>query len=123
MNYLYPKEAWLIAELTQTMDYKHNLSKGLDVFTCNGVIPVTSIKQIRQSACRRFHKNHSKIPAFRRDDLNNSQYLYKMMMASFFLGLAFSNTRTTAPRSISYPLTMKYNVSHGYAVAVTLFEV
>ena len=57
------------------------------------------------------------------DDLNNTEYRHEMIMGSFFAGLAFSNTRTTAPRSISYPLTMKYNVSHGYAVAVTLFEV
>ena len=46
-----------------------------------------------------------------------------MIMGSFFAGLAFSNTRTTASHSISYPLTMKYGINHGYAVAITLFEV
>ena len=35
-------------------------------------------------------------------------------------GLAFSQTRTTACHSISYPLTMLYGVPHGFAVAMTL---
>ena len=57
------------------------------------------------------------------DDLDNLEYRREMLMGSFFAGLAFSNTRTTASHSISYPLTMKYGINHGYAVAVTLFEV
>ena len=44
-------------------------------------------------------------------------------MGSFFAGLAFSNTRTTACHSISYPLTMMYGINHGFAAAITLFEV
>ena len=44
-------------------------------------------------------------------------------MGSFFAGLAFSNTRTTACHSISYPLTMLFNINHGFAAAVTLYEV
>ena len=46
-----------------------------------------------------------------------------MLMGSFFAGLAFSNTRTTACHSISYPLTMMYGINHGFAAAITLFEV
>ena len=44
-------------------------------------------------------------------------------MGSFFAGLAFSNTRTTACHSISYPLTMMFGINHGFAAAITLFEV
>ena len=57
------------------------------------------------------------------NDLNNLKYRHQMLMGSFFAGLAFSNTRTTASHSISYPLTMKYRINHGFAVAITLFEV
>ena len=46
-----------------------------------------------------------------------------MLMGLFFAGLTFSNTRTTASHSISYPLTMVYGINHGFAVAITLFEV
>lgn len=38
-------------------------------------------------------------------------------------GLAFSNTRTTACHSISYPLTLRYRIPHGVAVALLLAPV
>ncbi|WP_317855597.1 phosphonoacetaldehyde reductase [Chakrabartyella piscis] len=41
-----------------------------------------------------------------------------MAMGSMIAGLAFSNTRTTACHSISYPLTMHYGVPHGVAVSM-----
>jgi len=47
----------------------------------------------------------------------------EMGMASLLAGLAFSQTRTTACHSISYPLTMLKGIPHGYAVAVTLSSV
>ena len=37
--------------------------------------------------------------------------------------LAFSETRTTACHSISYPLTMRYGIEHGLACALTLHPV
>ena len=38
-------------------------------------------------------------------------------------GLAFSNTKTTACHSISYPLTMHYGIPHGTAVSLLLAPV
>ena len=35
-------------------------------------------------------------------------------------GLAFSNTKTAASHSISYPLTIHYNIPHGIAASITL---
>jgi alcohol dehydrogenase class IV len=43
-----------------------------------------------------------------------------LLMASYFAGMAFSNTRTTACHAISYPLTARFNLDHGVAVAMTL---
>ncbi len=40
--------------------------------------------------------------------------------ASLYAGLAFSNTRTTVCHSVSYPITEKFGVPHGTAVALTL---
>ena len=36
-------------------------------------------------------------------------------MLSTLAGLAFSNTKTAICHSISYPLTMMYNIPHGEA--------
>ena len=43
-----------------------------------------------------------------------------MARGSLIAGLAFSNTRTTACHSISYPLTMRYHIPHGVAVSLLL---
>lgn len=46
-----------------------------------------------------------------------------MSLGSMLAGLAFSGTRTTACHSISYPLTMSYDIPHGTAVAMLLAPV
>ncbi|WP_431030316.1 phosphonoacetaldehyde reductase [Lysinibacillus sp. LZ02] len=54
---------------------------------------------------------------------NHLQYRREIALASMYAGLAFSNTRTTACHSISYPLTMELGVSHGVAASLTLAKV
>ena len=44
----------------------------------------------------------------------------KMCLGSTLAAVAFSHTRTTACHSISYPLTMRFGVPHGFAAALTL---
>lgn len=44
----------------------------------------------------------------------------QMSKGSMLAGLAFSNTRTTACHSISYPLTMQHHIPHGVAVSLLL---
>lgn len=46
-----------------------------------------------------------------------------MAQGSMLAGMAFSNTKTTACHSISYPLTMKYHIPHGAAVSMLLAPV
>lgn len=57
------------------------------------------------------------------DDLSNIELRYKIAMGSLLAGLAFSNTRTTACHSISYPITLMFGVDHGIAVSVTLSQI
>lgn len=52
--------------------------------------------------------------------LNKQSAHEAMAKGSMLAGLAFSNTKTTAGHSISYPLTMKYNIPHGVAVLMVL---
>ena len=44
----------------------------------------------------------------------------KLLIAANKAGLAFSNTKTAAAHSISYPLTIHYGMPHGVASSITL---
>jgi alcohol dehydrogenase class IV len=45
-----------------------------------------------------------------------------LLIASNKAGLAFSNTKTAAAHSISYPLTIYHGIPHGIASSITLIE-
>ena len=45
----------------------------------------------------------------------------QLVLASMYAGLAFSNTKTAAAHSISYPLTLRYRIPHGIACSMPLF--
>lgn len=53
-------------------------------------------------------------------DQANEETHDAMAKGSMLAGLAFSNTRTTACHSISYPLTMQCHIPHGVAVSLLL---
>ena len=44
----------------------------------------------------------------------------KLLKSSMIAGLAFSNTATAAAHSISYPLTLHYDIPHGIASSISL---
>ncbi|MEK6886791.1 MAG: phosphonoacetaldehyde reductase [Nanoarchaeota archaeon] len=46
-----------------------------------------------------------------------------IMTGSHLVGKAINITKTTAPHAISYPLTMRYGISHGHAVGLTLGKI
>lgn len=123
-DYLYPTESWLVSELTQTMDEKMTLATGLDALAhaMESYWSVPSNIYTRVLARDSIRIIHKYLPLALKD-LNNLEYRKRMLMGSMFAGLAFSNTRTTACHSISYPLTMMFNINHGFAAALTLFEV
>ena len=45
-----------------------------------------------------------------------------LLKATMYSGLAFSNTKTAAAHSISYPLTALYGIPHGIACSITLYS-
>ena len=47
----------------------------------------------------------------------------ELALGSLYAGLAFSNTKTTACHSISYPLTLELGMVHGIAASITLAKV
>ena len=54
------------------------------------------------------------------NDLGNIDLRAQIAKACLFAGLAFSNTKTALAHSVSYPITMKYNVLHGLACSFSL---
>ena len=55
-----------------------------------------------------------------KDDPSNLGLRKKLLKASTISGLAFSNTKTAASHSISYPLTINYGIPHGVASSLSL---
>ena len=53
-------------------------------------------------------------------DLTNLKLRSRIARASLFAGLAFSNTKTALAHSVSYPITLKYDVPHGLACSFSL---
>lgn len=51
---------------------------------------------------------------------DNLEYRSRMLLASLLAGLAFSNTKTAAAHSLSYPMTLHFGVIHGQASSITL---
>lgn len=54
------------------------------------------------------------------NDLNSKELRLKIILASIYAGLAFSNTQTALAHAISYPITMELGISHGLACSFTI---
>lgn len=123
-DYLYPTESWLIPELTLSLPKSLTLSTALDALAhaCEAYWSVSTNKIVQILARDAISLIVESLPLVLKD-MNNLIYRKKVYMGAFFAGLAFSNTRTTACHSISYPLTLLYGIPHGYAVVLTLSEV
>ncbi len=122
--WLAPTCAFVVPELTIPMSNRLTIATGLDALThatesywSKKSNPI--VRELSKTAIKTIVKYLPKVIA----DKDNVYYREKMCIGSVFAGLAFANTRTTACHSISYPLTMKYGIEHGFAVAVTLVEV
>ena len=57
-----------------------------------------------------------------KEDLNNLRVREKLLKAANMAGLAFSNTKTAASHSISYPLTIRFHIPHGIASSLALLS-
>jgi len=118
---LKPKMAIIVPELTLSVPKKLTLSTGLDAM-CHAIESYWSkhttpvVQEIAYRAIELIIENLRKAV----DDPNNIGARENLCKASVLAGLAFSQTRTTACHSISYPLTMLYGIPHGLAASITL---
>jgi len=118
---LKPKNAIMVPELTLSMPTKMTISTGLDAI-CHAMESYWSkhtnpiVQEIAYRAVEIVIQNLRKAV----EQPDNIIVREKLCKASLLAGLAFSQTRTTACHSISYPLTMLYGIPHGLAAAITL---
>lgn len=120
----YPKMALLDAELTITLPNFETLYTGLDatshalesLWNRNKTLISESFSiralELIQESFLKVLENPKDIDARE-----------KMQLASTLAGVAISQTKTAVCHSISYPLTLKYDIPHGLACSFTLEEV
>lgn len=120
---LLPTYAYIIPEFTCHLPARQTLSTGLDALmhAVESYWAVSSNALVRELAKTAISLIVDYLP-ITLENPNRVDYREKLCLGSLLAGLAFSNTRTTACHSISYPLTMNYGVEHGFAAAVTLTE-
>lgn len=121
---MYAKETLIDPDFLIDIPFEIALSTGLDA--------------LNQSLESLWNKNATKtslIFASRSADislksLTRLRLLYKdyslrsdLMESSIFAGIAISQTRTAICHSISYPLTLNFNLAHGFACAFSMIEV
>lgn len=121
---LFPDVALLDPELTLSMPEDVTLSTGLDAITqaleatwSRRANPVSTALAVRALG-----SGLRTLPALleQPDDLALRE---AMLEVSLLAGLAISRTRTALCHSISYPITARFGLPHGYACALTLPEV
>lgn len=121
---LYAACSWMLPELTLTMPMRLSVSTALDAL-CHAVEAYWSVHTndiTRVYALQAIELISKCLPQL--VEQPDSLVLRKRLsVASLYAGLAFSNTRTTACHSISYPLTMHFGIDHGIAVSITLTTV
>jgi phosphonate metabolism-associated iron-containing alcohol dehydrogenase len=120
---LFPIEALVDPELTCSLPPELTASTGLDAFTqaCESYWNRNANPVSDGHALRAVETIRRALPGVVRHG-NDLEARTQMMRGSLEAGLAFSNTRTGACHSISYPMTLHFRVRHGQAVAVTLPE-
>ena len=120
---VYPSHAIVDPELTFTMPKELTASTGLDALSQalesywsinSNPLPDTHAVQAIKLVLENLNLSYERI--------NDEESKINMSRASLEAGLAFSQTATTAPHSVSYPMTAHFNLSHGFACALTLPE-
>ena len=123
-NLIYAKEIYLMPELTYHLPKRMALSTGLDAL-CHAVEAFWAKQTnpiIQELAVLAIKKIKNNLGASLKDPINKTAK-NELRKGALLAGIAFSNTRTTACHSISYPITLNYGVEHGFACALTLNQI
>ncbi|MEI6892307.1 MAG: iron-containing alcohol dehydrogenase [Pontiella sp.] len=118
-NHILPHAAFLVPELTVSMPPRITATTGIDAF-CHAVEAYLSVKRNPYSdgmALRALGLIFQGLEtAYLEPD--NLEARARMLLASFFAGLAFTNASVTAIHAFAYPLGGRHHVPHGMANAL-----
>ena len=121
---LYPSEAWIDPALTVGLSPLLTVSTGLDALShaveaywSTKTNPI--VRRLSAQAITQIVRNLKKAI----DSPTDIEAREGMCLGSVFAGLAFSQTRTTACHALSYPLTARFGIPHGFAVAMSLIPI
>ena len=121
---MFPKKAYIDCSLIQNLPIEILQSTVLD-----------ALNQAFESLWNKNANDLTKLYAMKAIELSfnalknfNENYLDKtqadmLSTASLYAGIAISQTRTAICHSISYPLTLRFGMPHGFACAFTMLEV
>lgn len=121
---LFASAALILPELTLTMPLRLSVSTALDAL-CHATEAYWSVHTneiSRLYALEAIERIRNALPLLK-ESPEQLGCREQLSLGSVLAGLAFSNTRTTACHSISYPLTLSYGIDHGIAASVTLATV
>jgi len=118
---LYPDIAILDAKLTLSMDMQLSITTVLDALSHSfeTIWNKNSNPQSLDYASKSIKLILEEVPKLKKNPYD-LEVREKLLQASNLAGLAFSNTKTAAAHSISYPLTFSYSIPHGIACSMPI---
>lgn len=115
-----PAHAVIDPRLTHSLPASITAATGLDAF-CQAVESIWAVGASEESigyAVSSLECSYRHLMTSVKSPTDESRF--EMCRASHLAGKAINISKTTAPHAISYILTSKYNIPHGFAVAMTL---
>jgi len=122
--YLIPDLVIIDPELTLSLPPKVTAETGIDAFThaiecfiCKRANAMSDLFAL--SSMRLISRNLRRVVK----DGSNKEARYNMALASFYGGIAITNSGTGGVHALAYPLGGKYDMSHGLSNSILLAEV
>ena len=119
--FLYPEHALVDPELTAGMPRELTVSTALDALShsLESIWNINANPVSTNFAVTAAREILEVLPALT-TDLGSPALRSRMATAALLAGLAFSNTRTALAHSLSYPITLQYDLPHGLACSFSL---
>ena len=119
---LLPQNIFFIPKLLHTSNYETLLFPSLDTLShsLESIWNKNSTKESNSYSIKSLEASFLNDLQQFKNLKNNVEYSIQISMSSYFAGKAINITRTSIAHSISYPLTLNYDVPHGLACSFTL---
>ncbi len=118
---LYPKVAILDASLLLTLPEKISISTTMDALSHSfeSIWNKNANKKSTKFAIEAIYRIMTHVDLLKNNP-NSLSVRRELLEASTLAGLAFSNTMTASAHSMSYPLTLHFDIPHGVASSMSL---